>query len=342
MDLSYYSYDLPEGQIARVPASPRDHSKLMVVDTKQQKIHFDRFFNLDKYLPPKSLLILNETRVVPARLHVTKSTSGKVELLLLMNEWTGGPTLEALSNKRLHLQEVLSLKTMPLFKVVGQNESRFKLELLVPNETLQELLWAHGEMPIPKYIGRHLPEAQLRKKYQTVFSKNEGSVAAPTASLHFTERVLNKLAKAGVERSPITLHVGMGTFAPLREDQLQSRTLHSEIYEIPTQTLKALAKAHKNDQTIVAVGTTSVRTLESYGKTGESAGSTQILIAPPHDFKHVDALITNFHLPESSLMMLVQAFLDHKQAPWPLTELYKGAIEQDFRFYSFGDSMLII
>ncbi len=200
-----------------------------------------------------------------------------------------------------------------------------------------------GEMPIPRYIQEcPLTEEELRKKYQTVFAKKPGSVAAPTASLHFTPRLFKKLEESGVDSAFVTLHVGLGTFAPVLPEHLESRTLYQELYEIPERSAKKIEAHRAAGNPIFAVGTTSTRTLESWAKKGALKGTTDLFILPPYSFKKVDGLLTNFHIPGSSLMMLVEAFLQHKKAKRHLKELYEIALEKDFRFYSFGDGMLIL
>ncbi len=227
--------------------------------------------------------------------------------------------------------------------VQSQNKSTFYVSWKGSFSTLISLLETYGEMPIPPYIKKTpLSREELCKQYQTVFAKKRGSSAAPTASLHFTDRVFKRLEKSGVQKTFITLHVGMGTFAPITEENMREKKLHNEWYEVADETFRFIDKSKKNGRKIVAVGTTVVRTLESVAKNNILVGKTDLFIQPPYQFKVVDALITNFHLPESSLMMLVDAFLQHKHAKRGITELYRYALLNKFMFYSFGDALLIL
>ncbi len=340
--MNLYHYPLPADRIATRPASPRDHSQLLIVDTQNKTLHFDHFLNLDRYLPDHTLLVLNETKVMPARIEVQKSTGGRVELLLLLNEWEGTAAIATLSDRKLTPGQTLALNKKPFATVTGQDERIFHLKLDIPPETLNATLMASGHTPIPPYIGAHLPEAQLRQKYQTVFAKNPGSIAAPTASLHFTPRLFKKLAHKHIHPAQLTLHVGLGTFAPLTEENLKTKTLHKEHYEIPTTTLQKIETARAQNHLILTVGSTATRALESWARTQESTGDTQLFISPPYEFQASQALITNFHLPDSSLMHLVQAYLESKKSPWSILEIYEKALAHDFRFYSFGDAMLVL
>ncbi|MDR3581718.1 MAG: tRNA preQ1(34) S-adenosylmethionine ribosyltransferase-isomerase QueA [Candidatus Pacebacteria bacterium] len=346
-----YHYDLPESLIARQPAEPRDAARLFVYDTAHDEVAFDVFSNLGAHLPARSLLVLNDTKVVPARAELKKETGGKIEVLFLVNEWRqDGSPIPALVDRKVAVGARLFFGDRRSFTVVRQNENIFYLEPNFPPDELFRLLDKKGVTPLPKYIKHSgLSEATLRKEYQAVFGKNPASVAAPTASLHFTERLLAKLEAQGIERTFVTLNVGLGTFAPVSAESLASGTLHTEYLSIPAPA-RATIKAHKlAGVPVVAAGTTVVRTLEAeaaaiLSKAGHSdiTGPTKIFIRPPYEFRIADAVITNFHLPDTSLMMLVQAFLLHKGATKRnLVDLYRIAIEAKFRFYSFGDAMLI-
>ncbi len=355
-----YHYHLPESLIARQPASPRDASRLFVYDPATDTIALDRFANLGRHLPDRALLVMNDTRVIPARAMLTKeATGGKVEILFLVNEWKGSGPVPAIADRRIRVGAELRLGHDARFTVVAQDANLFFLQPHFPAGRLFAALQRHGVTPIPKYIkGAGLKESELRKKYQTVFaatdgSRNDGghpaSVAAPTASLHFTNRLLRRLEAQGMRRTSVTLDVGLGTFAPLREENIAQGTLHTELLRVPEASAQAIRKCKQGERApVVAVGTTVVRTLESEAEKimdtrwcGPIADATQIFIRPPYQFRIVDAMITNFHLPETSLMMLVQAFLAYRQAPRTLVELYAIAIREKFRFYSFGDAMLI-
>lgn len=323
---------------------------------------FDTFAHLDRYLPPQSLLVFNDTKVVPARALLTKdATGGKVEVLFLMNEWDGKGPVPTIADRKLSLGTRVSFRTTrsstshgPSFTVVGQDEQIFFLKPEFPARDLLPALMRYGITPLPKYI-KHpgARESALRKHYQTVFGTTPASVAAPTASLHFTDRLLKKLDRRDdLQKTFVTLHVGMGTFAPVRPENIAQGTLHKERFEIPAKSRAAIRAQKRGGAPVVAVGTTVVRTLESQAKAILSphasrsnaplSGDTQLFIRPPHQFGIVDALITNFHLPSTSLMMLVEAFLEQKGASRHITELYRIAIKEQFRFYSFGDGMLIL
>jgi S-adenosylmethionine:tRNA ribosyltransferase-isomerase len=352
---NHYFYDLPESLIARQPAEPRDAARLFVYDTAQDTITFDTFSHLDRHLPQKSLLVLNDTKVVPARAILKKETGGKIEVLFLVNEWRreNGEPIPALVDRKITVGTRLFFdgpNTKIFFTVTQQNENIFYLSPSFPPNDLFAILNKKGITPLPKYIKQTgLDEAALRKKYQAVFGKNPASVAAPTASLHFTERLLTRLEKQGVEKTFITLNVGLGTFAPVSAESLANGTLHTEFLTIPASSRAAIAAHKSKGEPVIAVGTTVVRTLEAEAakirshEHGDITDATQIFIRPPYDFKIVDAMITNFHLPGTSLMMLVQAFLLHKNpgAKRNLVDLYEVAIKEKFRFYSFGDAMLI-
>jgi S-adenosylmethionine:tRNA ribosyltransferase-isomerase len=364
-----HDFSLPDTLIAARPASPRDAARLFVYDTARDTITFSTFARLADHLPPRSLLVFNDTKVVPARAILQKATGGKIELLFLVNEWDGHGPVPAIADRKIavgaplffmHRRRPASAKnaraamTMAThahgdFTVVRQEENIFYLRPNFPAPLLLPHLEKEGITPIPKYIkGTPLSERALRTHYQTVFGAKPASIAAPTASLHFTERLLAKLDARGFRKTFITLHVGMGTFAPVTEHNLAQNMLHTEHLVIPAASRTLIKKEKEEGHPVVAVGTTVVRTLESQAnailKRGEGpiAGKTDIFIRPPYPFRIADAMITNFHLPGTSLMMLVEAFLRHKGAERDLVELYRIAIRERFRFYSFGDGMLII
>ncbi len=337
-----YNYHLPPELIAKRPASPRDSARLFVYDTTHDEISFDTFLHLDQYLPKDALLILNDAKVVPARAILRKETGGKVEILFLANEWRGEGPIPVLSDRKLTSGMKLYFDSRAHLEVARQEENIFYLLPHFPPDDLFALLNRKGITPIPKYIKQSgLSEKELRKKYQSVFAKHSSSVAAPTASLHFTDRVFQRLKTRGIQNTFITLDVGLGTFAPVSEENLSSGTLHTEFFSVPAATARMVYKQKRAGGPIVAVGTTAARTLESFAK-GASSGPTNIFIRPPHEFHMTDILITNFHLPNTSLMMLVQAFLEHKGAKRNLLYLYDAAIREKFRFYSFGDAMLVL
>lgn len=344
-----YDYELPRELVANAPAEPRDAARLFVYDTSSDEVSFARFADLPEFLPERSLLVVNETKVVPARAKLRKETGGLVEVLVLVNERMEGRSVPCIAAKRLAIGSSLAFPNGARFIVRAQDGERFFLEPQFPPDEIYALLERYGTTPIPKYIkGTPLSEPALRAQYQTVFAKRPASAAAPTASLHFTERVFDALAARGIERVPVTLHVGLGTFAPVREEQIAERRLHREWREVPSGSAEAVRNGKREGRQIVAAGTTVVRTLESSAEAilgGEPTpirGTTDLFILPPFEFRIVDALVTNFHVPRSSLMMLVDAFLRHKGAKRGVTDLYRIAIGERFRFFSFGDAMLIL
>jgi S-adenosylmethionine:tRNA ribosyltransferase-isomerase len=354
-----YDYFLPPALIAQKPAVPRDNSRLFVYNTRTEEIFFDRFYHLSKYLPKQSFLVLNQTKVLPARVELKKTSGGKVIGLLLANELTNSNIIKMMVDRRVNIGEKLFLDQKNYFSVIAQDKKVFYLKFNKPWQWLINKLERIGKTPVPLYLRKTpLSEKELRKKYQTIFAgisrspdgwqKSLGSVAAPTASLHFTNRVFKSLDKKGIKRFFVTLHVGLGTFAPLTEKNLEEKKLHEEYFAVAKKTLQSINKLKRQKKELVAVGTTVTRTLESLklaifnSQFSNYSGKTDLFIMPPYEFKMVDCLLTNFHLPKSSLMMLVEAFLQYKKAKKHLVELYNIAIKNNFRFYSFGDAMLIL
>jgi len=335
--LSEYDYDIPTHLIAQHPASPRDHARLLVYNKESGEISHDRFLHLSKYLPPKSVLVLNNTKVIPARLCVSKETGGKVELLYVFRK---GTQLCFLSNKKLFLKEKLFVNKKNFFIVKMQNGKYWHCKPSFDPNKIIPFLEKYGKTPLPPYIKHStLSSTESKKKYQSVFAKIAGSVAAPTASLHFTPRLLHALKTQGHSIVFVTLHVGLGTFAPLEDGNVRLGKLHEEWYSIDQKTDAILRTAKKNRRLIIAVGTTATRTLESaYGKRKKLEGTTDLFIREGYMFNFIDGLITNFHVPKSSLMMLVAALVGRKT----LMRLYKTALRKEYMFFSFGDGMLII
>ncbi len=346
-----YSYHLPNDLIARQPAVPRDAARLFVYDMANDAITFDHFLHLDTHLPKNALLVLNDTAVAPARAALKKETGGKIEALFLLNEWNGTGPIPVWLDRKANLGAKLFFNEKKFLTVAGQNEDVFHLTPNFPAKEIFSVLQKMGAMPIPKYIkGTGLAESAARKKYQTVFAAHRPvSVAAPTASLHFTDRVFRKLDLKGIRKTFLTLDVGRGTFAPLKEESLQSGLLHEESLFIPRRAAQLIRAAKEKSQPVVTVGTTATRAVESSAtellskKTipSDIRKSTRIFIRPPHHFGVTDILMTNFHLPDTSLMMLVQAFLQDKKSKRNVVDLYEIAIQEKFRFFSFGDTMLI-
>ncbi len=349
MDLNQYDYFLPEENLALSPAVPRDSSKLFVYKTKTDEIILDHFYNLDKYLPKNSFLVLNNTKVLPARVTMKKETGGKVIVLFLVNELTSSGIVKVMADRKINVGNFLYFNKKEFLQVVGQKEHIFELKYLFSKEKLFNLLKKYGTMPIPLYLKKSpLKRDELMEKYQTVFAKKEGSSAAPTASLHFTDRVFDRLDRKRINRCFVTLHVGLGTFAPLTDENLKTKKLHEEYFEVSKKALEDIKRMKALGKKLIAAGTTVTRTLETFAnlevksKKLKVFGKTDLFIFPPYDFKMVDILITNFHLPKSSLMMLVESFLQHKHSKKSLVQLYNIAIKNDFRFYSFGDAMVIL
>lgn len=348
--LDHYDYKISEDNIGKTPAEPRDHAKLFVYNTLTDSIQIDFFYNLDKYLPKDSLLVMNNTGVIPARVSFTKDTGGKVEGLILFNEGIQEDgTIPTIVNKKIIVGRELSIENYQ-FEVLRQDQQYFYLKPRFDIVLLSQILNQYGTTPTPKYLGKlELGESKIRERYQTIFSNEKKSVAAPTASLHFTENVFEKLEKKGVERTEVTLHVGMGTFADITQKNIDEKKLHTEPISISATSVHKIKKTKQEKKTIVAVGTTAVRTLESQAESllnpdwkDSIFDKTNIFILPPYQFQIVDAMITNFHVPKSSLMALVEAFLQDKKSKKNLKELYQFAIENEFKFFSFGDSMLIL
>lgn len=345
--LEHYNYHLPKGLIANKPAAPRDSARLFVYHTATDTVTFDTFRNIAKHLPHPSLLVFNDTKVVPARLWLTKETGGKIEVLLMMNEYRPHDTLlKGIVDRKIAIGSTLFFKSGAELKVVKQEEQFFFFEPSVTMPMLWKLMEQEGTTPIPPYIkDTTLSERVLREKYQSVFARERASVAAPTASLHFTEKLIAALAKKSIAHTEVTLHVGMGTFAPITDKNVADKKLFTEYFSVPEKSARMINEAKGSGMPVIAVGTTAMRTLESAAKKHTvlaSAGGTNIFIYPPYDFQIADGLITNFHVPKSSLMMLVDAFLKHKKAKRDILALYDIAIKEKFRFYSFGDGMLIL
>lgn len=346
-DLNRYDYELPPELIRKKGVEPRDTARLFVYDTATDTIRLDIFRNLAAYLPAESLMVLNNTRVLPARLWLRKETGGKIEVFVLANQIEDETRIPVLLDRKAVVGQKLFFPDQSSFEVVGQEENIFFVRLEAGKD-LRTLLETFGETPLPHYLeGEGTPEEELRTRYQTVFAEAGASVAAPTASLHFTEEVFEKLEEKGIQSTQLTLNVGLGTFAPLREEHFAKGTLHREFVVIPKGTAQALLQAKAAGHGVVAVGTTVARTLEAAAQLGSGAqegftGAVDIFIAPPYRFQAVDHLLTNFHLPRTSLMLLVDAFLESKGSRKGIMELYERAIEEGFAFYSFGDSMLIL
>lgn len=341
MNKSDFYYDLPKELIAQTPLEQRDSSKMMVINRKSGEIYHKYFYDILDYLNAGDCLVLNNTRVLPARIYGTKKDTGAtVEFLLLNNlgndEWETitGPGKRAKEDAEFTFGNgLLSCKVLKVLPN-GNRIAKFSYD----GTNIYEVLDKIGEMPLPHYITEELKD---RERYQTVYSKELGSAAAPTAGLHFTQDILKKISDKGVKICYVTLHVGIGTFRPVKAERIEDHEMHSEHYHIPKETADIINETKKNGGRVIAVGTTCCRTLESVmsftGKMQEYDDWTNIFIYPGYQFKCIDALITNFHLPESTLIMLVSAFYNREK----VLDAYKTAVENKYRFFSFGDAMFI-
>lgn len=335
-----FYFDLPEEKIAQVPLENREDSKLLTLDKSTGKIKHKTFEDVIDYLEDGDCIILNNTRVIPARLHgKKKDTGGRVEFLLLKR--IEGDTWETLvrPGKRAKVGTQFVFGNGELKgKIVDTGKDGTRIIDFKYEGIFEEALDKLGEMPLPPYITEKLDD---KERYQTVYSKNTGSAAAPTAGLHFTQELLEKLSHKGVNIGYVTLHVGLGTFRPVKVDSLKEHKMHSERYEVESEVAELINETKKKGKKVVAVGTTSIRTLESSidesGLVKPGSGITDIFIYPGYEFKVVDKLITNFHLPESTLIMLVSALAGRDNT----LKAYKEAIDNDYRFFSFGDAMFI-
>ncbi len=363
-----YDFHLPQELLAAEPAKPRDTSRIFVYDSARDSVQFDSFFNIDKYLPPQSTLVLNKTRVAASRITLAKPTGGKIVCLFLLNEKMEDRChIRVMVDRKIEVGEVLTFSdssraSEDIITCLSHDEdSIFMFKLHMSRVALFQLLDEHGTMPIPLYL-RHtsLATDELREQYQTVYAQSLtesthadrediASVAAPTAGLHFTQKVFQALKQKDMNIAEVFLEVGMGTFAPLSDEALQEGKLHVELYQVPEPSGKLISRVRSEGSQLVAVGTTVVRALESFAQlvnTGSAEFNTyhptDIFIKPGHIFKLVDCLVTNFHLPNSSLIMLVDALLQHKGSKRNVIDLYQIAIQEKFRFYSFGDSMVIL
>lgn len=336
---SDFYYFLPEEQIAQTPAEPRDSSRLLVYNRHTDSVEHRIFRDITDYLKAGDVLVVNNTKVLPARMYARTANGGAVEILLLKRldkdvwEVLVKPGRKCTVGKKLTVSEELSLT------VEGITDSGERLVRFAYNGVFEEIIERVGTMPLPPYIKQKLKN---QNRYQTVYAKTDGSAAAPTAGLHFTPELLDKIRDTGVEIAEVLLHVGLGTFRPVKEDIITDHKMHSEYYEIGEEASDIINRAKREGRRVIAVGTTSVRTLESVadenGCVKPCRGNTEIFIYPPYKFKCVDALVTNFHLPESTLIMLVAALTGREK----ILSLYETAVGEGYRFFSFGDACLIL
>lgn len=337
MKVTELDYTLPEELIATVPPTERDAGRMMVLDRTHGTLTHDVIRSLPSRVPDGALLVVNDTRVIPARLRGAKATGGRVEFLLVRALTPDARRWTALGRATKPLRDGTEVRIAEGFtvRIEGRDPSGVLTVTLLTDDPWRALD-AHGEVPLPPYM-RRAPSDDDRARYQTVFAAHPGAVAAPTAGLHLTPALLDALSAKGVTRVPVTLHVGPGTFSPVTVDDLDAHTMHAEWYEISEATAEAITQAKREGRPVLAVGTTVVRTLESWAATGALTGDTRLLIQPGYTFRIVDALLTNLHLPRSTLLALVMAF-----AGLDLTRrAYAEAVSERYRFFSYGDAMLI-
>ena len=340
MKTSDFDYFLPEELIAQTPVYPRDSSRLLVYNREKDTIEHKHFYDIIDYLKEGDVLVRNNTKVLPARMFGYTANGGKVEVLLLkrfdLNEWEVlvKPGKKARVGAKLTISNELSLEVVGTIEESGSRRVRFYYD-----GVFEDVISRVGEMPLPPYITEKLKD---QNRYQTVYAKVDGSAAAPTAGLHFTDELIEKIKAKGVEIVDVLLHVGLGTFRPVKTDDILSHHMHSEYYEIDEKSAERINLAKKEGRRVIAVGTTSVRTLESAsdenGYVRAIKDNTEIFIYPPYKFKCVDALITNFHLPKSTLIMLVSSLATREK----ILNVYNTAVNERYRFFSFGDSMLVL
>lgn len=338
MNKSDFYYNLPEELIAQTPVEPRDHSRMLVYDRETGEIEHKHFYDIIDYLKAGDVLVINDTKVLPARIYgVKEGTGAKIEFLLhkriRLDEWEVlvKPAKKATVGAVIRFSDELTA-TVTGYIGEGLRTVRFSYD-----GVFEDILSRVGEMPLPHYIHERLCDGT---RYQTVYARESGSSAAPTAGLHFTPELLQKIRDKGVEVVKVLLHVGLGTFRPVKAENILDHKMHSEYYCVTPEAAAAVNKAKAEGRRVIAVGTTSVRTLESAwhdGKLNAESGETSIFIYPPYKFKAVDALITNFHLPESTLIMLVSAFIGRENA----LKMYECAVENKYRFFSFGDATFL-
>ena len=334
-----FYYDLPEERIAQTPAEPRDSSRLLVYNRADKSITDKHFFDIVDYLQKGDLLVVNNTKVIPARVYAKTQHGGAVEILLLKRHDLKVWEVLMRPGKKGKIGAKMTVSDELSFTVKDITDSGERIVEFEYEGAFEDVLSRVGTMPLPPYIKEKL---ENQERYNTVYSKINGSAAAPTAGLHFTDELLKKLQDKGVEKAEVLLHVGLGTFRPVSEEIITDHKMHSEYYEISEESAEKINRAKREGRRIIAVGTTSVRTLESVadenGIVKACSGNTEIFLYPPYKMKCVDALITNFHLPESTLIMLVACLTGREE----ILSVYKYAVDNEYRFFSFGDACLIL
>ena len=346
MLLSDFDYELPEELIAQMPADKRENSRMLVLNCDSHTLEHKHFYDIVDLIEPDSLLVLNDTKVLPARLRGHKETGANIEIFLLKQTVEDCWDVLIKPSKRIKPGTIVKVSDELSVEVLErlEDDGEWSVRLLFEGDVL-DVLHRNGNIPLPPYIERKMQSDDLKKldfeRYQTVYARDEGSVAAPTAGLHFTQDILKKLADKGVEIKYVTLNVGLGTFRPVKCENVLEHKMHSEAFEISEDTACAVNNAKREGRKIIAVGTTTVRTLETayqqFGEVKACRSASELFIYPPYEFKVVDNLITNFHLPKSTLLMLVSALAGKEF----IFEAYREAIAQKYRFYSYGDCMYI-
>jgi S-adenosylmethionine:tRNA ribosyltransferase-isomerase len=327
---SELDYELPEGLIAQSPAEPRDASRLMVLDARRQEISHHTFRDLPGFLCPNDALVLNETKVIPARLVARKPSGGEVELLFLRDLGADrGGAWEVLARPSKRLRPGLRLSAGDEYLEILDGLGGGHWAVTAPD--VRGLLERSGRMPLPPYVGA---TREMEDRYQTVYARNAGSAAAPTAGFHFTDAVLRETEDTGARIARVTLHIGVGTFVPVRTERLEEHRMHSERYSVPAEAARTIEGARR----VVAAGTTVARTLETWAATGEPEGDSTLFVYPGYRWRSVDTLLTNFHLPRSTLLAMVMSFAGKDL----VREAYRVAVAERYRFYSFGDAMLLL
>lgn len=336
---SDFYYDLPEELIAQTPLEPRDSSRLLVYNRTTGEVFHKHFRDVGDYLKPGDLLVVNTTKVYPARIFAYTEHGGKVEILLLKRQNLTDWECLVKPGKKCREGVILVVNEELKAEIISRTDDGGRIVRFIFDGVFEDILSRVGEMPLPPYIHEKLKD---KDRYQTVYCKQEGSAAAPTAGLHFTLRLIDELKAKGVEFAEVQLNVGLGTFRPVKTDDLEHHKMHTEYYVIDEENAEKINKAKREGRRVIAVGTTSVRTLETVadenGFVKAQSGDTSIFIYPPYKFKCVEGLITNFHLPESTLVMLVSAFASREK----ILELYNLAVKEKYRFFSFGDACLIL
>lgn len=332
-----FDYHLPEEKIAQTPIEPRDNSRLLVLDKDTGTIEHRHFYDVIDYLTEKDVLVFNNTKVIPARLFGKKDTGAKIEVFLLKKLNNTDWEVLVKPGKKARVGTKIDFSQDVSCEIIKTTDFGGRIARFFFTGVFEEKLSLLGEMPLPPYIHEKLTDGE---RYQTVYAKEDGSVAAPTAGLHFTQELFQKLQANKVKTAFVTLHVGLGTFRPVSVDNIKEHVMHSEYYTIDSKTAEIINQTKENGGRVIAVGTTAIRVLESVGKSGKmtaQSGDTSIFIYPGFEFKIVDALITNFHLPQSTLLMLISALANREL----ILNTYQIAIKENYRFFSFGDAMFI-